>query len=114
MTDAVSTLSGFNDLRVIEPFIALFKVKNVNIRLAALSGLARYKYERVLKAVEELLGDKAPVLRSRAAGVLGKWGDAGAVESLQAALKKEKAGKVQRAIIAALKKLDTGVPGDEQ
>jgi len=114
VTDAISVLAGFNDLRVIEPFIALFKVKNVNIRLAALSGLSRYKDDRVLKALEGLLGDKAPAVRSRAAGALGKWGDAGAAESLQAALKKEKVGKVQRAIIAALKKLDTGVPGDEQ
>lgn len=113
VSDAVSVLAGFNDLRVIEPFIALFAVRNVNIRLAALSGLARYKDERVLKALEGLLADRSPAVRSRAAGILGKWGDAGAVESLQAALKKEKVSKVQRAIIGALKKLDTGVPGDD-
>ncbi|MCX5784352.1 MAG: PorV/PorQ family protein [Elusimicrobia bacterium] len=109
--DAVSVLSGLDDLRVIDPFIELLKAENADIQLAAISRLARYKDERVLQALEGCLGDKSPEVRSRAAVILGDFGDARAVESLKAALKKEEASEVKNALISSLKELDPGFQG---
>ncbi len=106
--DAVMVLSRFNDERVIDPQIELLKSDNGNIRLAAISGLNKYKQPRVLAALAGCLDDAAPEIRSWAAEVLGGWSGFNAAEPLQAALNKEKDEMVRRAITDSLKKLGAG------
>lgn len=109
--DAVLVLSSFSDLRVIDPMIELFGSKDDNVRLAAISGLARYRDYRVPRALAERLSDASPEVRSWAAEILGKRGETGAADPLQEALKTETDNKVRRAIISALRKLDAGTQG---
>lgn len=109
--DTVVVLSSFNDQRVIDPIIELFKGKDENVRLAAISGLARYKDYRVPRALAERLADPSPEVRSWAAEILGRRGEAGAVDPLQAALGTETDKKARRSIISALRKLDASAQG---
>ena len=104
--DVISALSGFNNRRVIAPFVALLDSKNTDIRLALISKLARFRDDSVLNALEGRLSDESPTVRSRTAGVLLKWEDVRAVKSLRAAFRKEKVKAVRDVFKNALKKLD--------
>ncbi|MCM2267524.1 MAG: PorV/PorQ family protein [Elusimicrobiales bacterium] len=109
--DAVLVLSNLNSPRVVDPFIGLLKSENDYVRLAAISGLTRFKDNRTLQAVAGRLEDKSPEVRSWAAEVLGKWGDAGGVDPLQEALAKETDGKVRGAIKDALRNIGQAMKG---
>ena len=104
--DVISALSGFNNRRVIAPFVALLDTKNTDIRLALVSKLSRFRDDMVLNALEGRLSDESPAVRSRTAGVLLKWEDVRAVKSLRAAFRKEKVKAVRDVMKNALKKLD--------
>ena len=104
--DVITALSGFNNRRVIAPFVALLDSKNTDIRLALVSKLARFRDDSVLSALEGRLSDESPAVRSRTAGVLLKWEDVRAVKSLRIAFRKEKVKAVRDVLKNALKKLD--------
>jgi HEAT repeat protein len=104
--DAVLVLSKLDDKRVIAPLIELLKSDEEPIRMAAISGLARYKDPQVFAALVGCMDDKSPDVRVWAAEVLAKRTDPGAVEAIQAALKKEKDEKVRSSMMDYVRILD--------
>ncbi|OGS13582.1 MAG: hypothetical protein A2285_03685 [Elusimicrobia bacterium RIFOXYA12_FULL_57_11] len=128
--ETVSELSDLNDRRALEPLAALLTVRNVNVRLASLSGLGGLLYAKppktaaiprsaaayaaALRFISGALSDRAPAVRSRAAALLGYFGGAGAAGELRAALEREGTGAVRRAITKALKKLHSRFPEDKK
>ena len=112
--DVISALSGFNNRRVIAPFVALLDSKNTDIRLALVSKLSRFRDDSVLNALEGRLSDESPAVRSRTAGVLLKWEDVRTVKSLRAAFRKEKVKAVRDVLKNVLKKLDPEFKDVEQ
>ncbi|MBU2573345.1 MAG: PorV/PorQ family protein [Elusimicrobia bacterium] len=106
--DGINFLAGLNDPGVIDPFITLLYAENMEVRLAAVSGLARQNDERALKAIEGRLRDTEPEMRRHTAEVLGDRGKKSAGIALQEALKNEEDESVKSALIAALEKLNRG------
>jgi HEAT repeat protein len=100
---ALTALSNFDDMRIIDPLLLALRDKRYDVRKAATDALVHLGNELV-PSLEIALSDMEPHVRRAAASVLSQIGDRSAVQSLMSALTDEDAS-VRREVIIALAKL---------